>query len=322
MFHYQLKRFACLNARMGASAYGRGSAIAHQHGKERDVRGVKVLFFVSLFRCSFFVILITGAPCLSSPPTPRNGRVFCSGEWHSLFDQIFLAILSSSIANPFTIFWQHIAIPIFVAVHLKLDFRFTHGTFAGGQNFIHRIFPGDQNFIHGIFSGGQNFIHWIFSGGQNFIHGMFSVGQNFIHGIFSGGQNFILGIFLGGQNFIHGLFSGGQNFIHGIFLGGQNFIHGIFIGGQNFSHGIFSGGQNECSVRCLPGHAFPDGTTESELLCHHGVWDAVEDCKPVCDPPCQVLCGLVRCGLVWYSMVWFGMIWFGMVCFITPLQSD
>ena len=25
------------------------------------------------------IIMISGAPCLSSPPTPRNGRVFCSG---------------------------------------------------------------------------------------------------------------------------------------------------------------------------------------------------------------------------------------------------
>ena len=50
---------------------------------------------------------------------------------------------------------------------------------------------------------------------------------------------------------------------------------------------IITGGQNECSVRCLPGHAFPDETTESELLCHHGVWDPVEDCDPVCEPACQ-----------------------------------
>ena len=52
-------------------------------------------------------------------------------------------------------------------------------------------------------------------------------------------------------------------------------------------YGIFTGGQNECSVRCLPGHSFPNGTTESELLCHHGVWDPVEDCDPVCEPACQ-----------------------------------
>ena len=75
-----------------------------------------------------------------------------------------------------------------------------------------------------------------------------------------------------------------------------------------FFHRIFAGGQNECSVRCLPGHAFSDGTTESELLCHHGVWDAVEDCKPVCDPPCQVWYSLV---MVWLDMAWFG---YGMVC--------
>ena len=26
------------------------------------------------------LILISGSPCLTSPPTPRNGRVFCSGN--------------------------------------------------------------------------------------------------------------------------------------------------------------------------------------------------------------------------------------------------
>ena len=29
-------------------------------------------------------------------------------------------------------------------------------------------------------------------------------------------------------------------------------------------------------------------TDESAKGCHDGTWDAVEDCEPVCAPPCQV----------------------------------
>ena len=94
--------FACQSARMVESASDLEFAIArHPPGKGPDVRGVKVLIFTVLtfshvggnqHHCFFLdiivilvniilicIIMISGAPCLSSPPTPRNGRVFCSG---------------------------------------------------------------------------------------------------------------------------------------------------------------------------------------------------------------------------------------------------
>ena len=74
-------------------------------------------------------------------------------------------------------------------------------------------------------------------------------------------------------------------FCNGHIIAGTGAVNQMY----SFAHcGFLSpGDQNECSVRCLSGHAFTDGTTEAELSCHHGVWDPVEDCKPVCDPPCQ-----------------------------------
>ena len=74
-------------------------------------------------------------------------------------------------------------------------------------------------------------------------------------------------------------------FCNGHIIDGTGAVNQMY----SFAHCGFlsTGDQNECSVRCLSGHAFTDGTTEAELSCHHGVWDPVEDCKPVCDPPCQ-----------------------------------
>ena len=70
-------------------------------------KGAFLCFFVPWFVIRVILILITGAPCLSSPPTPRNGRVFCSGVLpifsNNFFDQIFMAIPLRSIANPFPI---------------------------------------------------------------------------------------------------------------------------------------------------------------------------------------------------------------------------
>ena len=74
-------------------------------------------------------------------------------------------------------------------------------------------------------------------------------------------------------------------FCNGHIIAGTGAVNQMY----SFAHCGFlsTGDQNECSVRCLSGHAFTDGTTEAELSCHHGVWDPVEDCNPVCDPPCQ-----------------------------------
>ena len=75
-------------------------------------------------------MIIPGAPCLSSPPTPRNGRVFCSGVSLIIsknFCQNILSLMISHfccpniLGNSFSVNWQCAAIPTFLAVHLKAD---------------------------------------------------------------------------------------------------------------------------------------------------------------------------------------------------------
>ena len=78
------------------------------------------------------MMIIPGAPCLSSPPTPRNGRVFCSGVSLIISDICCLNILGVSLmishfccpnilGKLFPVNWQCAAIPTFLAVHLKAD---------------------------------------------------------------------------------------------------------------------------------------------------------------------------------------------------------
>ncbi len=48
---------------------------------------------------------------------------------------------------------------------------------------------------------------------------------------------------------------------------------------------------SKCDVTCLPHHAFPDGSTKMEFACEDGQWAVnrrqMNDCRAVCDPPCQ-----------------------------------
>ena len=107
-FHNFARPCASPTARTGACASGLGFVIVHLLGKVPGARGAKVRpsffppwpqfspFLELIFHFNLLVlfmeqmldeghsernlILISGSPCLTSPPTPRNGRVFCSGN--------------------------------------------------------------------------------------------------------------------------------------------------------------------------------------------------------------------------------------------------
>uniref|UniRef100_A0AAR5QHC1 Hemocytin n=1 Tax=Dendroctonus ponderosae TaxID=77166 RepID=A0AAR5QHC1_DENPD len=49
----------------------------------------------------------------------------------------------------------------------------------------------------------------------------------------------------------------------------------------------------QCTIECLPGHQFPDGSSIATLICNNGFWlpgkaqwAAIPDCKATCVPPC------------------------------------
>ena len=106
--HSLARLCASPTARTGECASDLGFVIVHLLGKEPGARGAKVRpsffppwpqfspFLELIFHFNLLVlfleqmleeghsernlILISGSPCLTSPPTPRNGRVFCSGN--------------------------------------------------------------------------------------------------------------------------------------------------------------------------------------------------------------------------------------------------
>ncbi|GBP82890.1 von Willebrand factor D and EGF domain-containing protein [Eumeta japonica] len=48
-----------------------------------------------------------------------------------------------------------------------------------------------------------------------------------------------------------------------------------------------------CTIQCLPGHQFIDGTSAANLCCENGQWrptradlTSIPDCVPICEPPC------------------------------------
>ncbi|VEN53729.1 unnamed protein product, partial [Callosobruchus maculatus] len=50
----------------------------------------------------------------------------------------------------------------------------------------------------------------------------------------------------------------------------------------------------QCTVECVTGHKFPDGSDIAQMVCNNGMWVptkdkwvAIPDCQPTCDPPCQ-----------------------------------
>lgn len=49
-----------------------------------------------------------------------------------------------------------------------------------------------------------------------------------------------------------------------------------------------------CTITCMKGYTFPDGSTATNIICKDGKWlptrpelAIIPDCKAICSPPCQ-----------------------------------